>query len=733
MGFKLQCTICWSHILLWTLKGDEELDTNNQTETTENMEPKHWFSYTESHIYTILGLLPGRHFTDTLAQLQNRSVVSFMVIHFPPQVIYERETIMKQGDPIAMPTQSVTALLFTLSAVPAEVYSSDRDMHLGTHTWLVLLDPRLRSLIHFIQLRVYGHLAQCQSSVVVLNKVTDETVYQLCGVYSGFDIYTAFHRVGYRVLYRATDDFKMLTFFDLIAPGFIQTQKYLVPLLLRKPTQLLVTFMFEEIRSELKITVNKNCLVVIHSSNFTQMMQSLMTVLFDGPDTKAPNFSFPAGQHHVCCSTFQCVLLIRQGITLVQPDTLYSFDKVSVLSSKTFLDTPENFETWRVPRAGNGMSMLWVDKIEADIGSHIQVIPSNFSFSGADHPLCLHGGIAFISIGKNVSSEMENICLMKNSHLTFLKPTFSSSNLLLVVTSVYETHGTFQGTLEISATACELLKMSLCLIDSQFGVEDVMDFMFSQKRTLGEMLTSVMGNDPTTINSTGFECVVLQIRAVHPNEQCKFPFDQLWAERYHFSTQVHIEKLTEQKMLHEVVFRGQLMSLGKFRVKKYTLTHESSLRMTVGNYIQHDSKRDANFTPFDQDKKENTSTNFGESFYRKHSSNTFMIVEPPFGKNLHFMLRMFAETPIHAHSLFFTFDCWGLFSWLDVSLRPATRHMFIWNKNTKYPLSHVFTIIEWNLWRSSLLISVNESDIQLAGLHIDMLVELQVSLHPFQI
>ncbi len=545
-----------------------------------------------------------------------------------------------------------------------------------------------------------------------IRKLSKEAKFQIC---------TVFHRVGYRVVYRATDDFEMLTFFDLIAAGFAETQMYLVPVLLSEKTQSLVTIVLEEMRSNMKITVHKNSEVVIFSNNNAQMIEHFHAVLFDGPDTLAPIISFPVLPNYTHCSTFQCVLHMKQSI-FFPSGYLYRFAENSVLSSMTSLHKTESFKTWSVPRVGSQMSVLWVDRFETDLHSHIEVFPSNFSFSGADHPLCLHGGIAFISVDKNVSYQMENICLMKNNHLTFLKPVYSSHNTLLVVSFIYQTHGDFQGNLQISTTTCHLLKVSQCLRGLMTGIERTRDYMFLQKLSTGEFFSVEDEYFPVAFDSTGYNCTVAQIRVAHPNQQCLFPFSQYFPEIYFQHSQISIRKEIQLRKIQDITLRGQLMSVGSFHTTKRD--GESSL-IVEGTHFNHDKTRDANFTVYELDQKQIVSKDFPMSIYKKPSSNIFTVLEPPFTKNLYFTLRIFQETPIYPESLSLKFSAWGLFMWLDVSVRPARTHML--NSDTKdLPGVSGIASLSWNSPETSLVLNVNENDLKDGPVFLSVQVELQV-------
>lgn len=715
--------------MFWTTFADDILQQYKWNEE-KTLYHKPWFGYLEIHITTaVTAQHTAPHLIPTIKSMMFKSQVAHFVVNFPPTLIFEHEQLLIKGG--KFPVEQVTALLFTIQAVIPKVFSTNTFVRGGTHIWQVLLHPELDSLITLVQFRICGHFSLCQSSVRIFKytKPGDdfELFYQFCGVYSGFKLYTAVPRYLYRVDYKPTDDFLMFTSFDIIASHTGESAKFIRALVHEVQCYSLFSLIHEEVKTTMHITLNKTKQVVIFSNNLTKIWLSTSPTVFDGPGFFAPKHIFLSEASFFKCSTFQCILLITQNASAVASCVdLFSYSHILILPTKYPISVRDSV-LWNLPKTQNILSIT-VDLFETAADSHVQVTPVKFSSSGEDHPLCLYGGVAFITVNKKqISSVIGNICHKNNNEFSFLKPVYSSQNTLLIVSYSYNKYSIFQGTLKISVTSCQLLKIFSC--DNIMNVNglNILNFLAMKKQTLGDFMRNAVADSiPLLVDSTAHRCTIAQIRYVNPNFVCGHHREGV-QNVYFLSSLVVLEKRSRDIEMHKYSLEGMLMSMGNLHIEKSSWNPDSHLLVSGGGF-HHSKDTDSNFTVFLPGQKKNVShqSRF-PIFYKNSTSNNFMVVEPPFSASLHYSLRFFADTPTDIQSLSFIFAVWGKFSWLDIKLEPVSRRKSV----PDIHISGTAQSIPKTLQHRFLLLGVSKNNMERNSVVLRVQVEHQVSVQVF--
>ncbi len=106
---------------------------------------------------------------------------------------------------------------------------------------------------------------------------------------------------------------------------------------------------------------------------------------------------------------------------------------------------------------------------ETLISSHI-TIAVNLSFHGPEDFTCRYGGISFFDFHQNTSTmkEIYKFCSEKQNYFHKLKNVHSSGPHMAVVVYAYEHYTSLQVSLDVTSTACQIIKFNLCPVAQKY-------------------------------------------------------------------------------------------------------------------------------------------------------------------------------------------------------------------------------------------------------------------------
>ncbi len=698
-------------------KLSDVLQTYNWQEDIAEVYPKPWFMYTIKYISRRLKQIRKANVVQMLEGMKETLHKSYVTKHFEFEISHGSigwEDL-------------ITALLFTKKVEIGKVPS---DLSLGlvkesTKTWNFRIMHTSRLLIQFISLRVYGHYHLCSSDVLIEEHsqlLSVDRGHRLCGLQSGFILYTLHPYVKFGVRAKPTDVFFVFAFFDMISPEVLFNNLYLnyLPEENRNSWGTIFVFQASVHVTSIHVVVRKFCRVTMFLLSTRSHVE-----LFDGPGALSPRV-LPSSDS-VTCSTFQCIILIKLETNQTEQinqtayyryiDTIISAQNVELVAVGSEV-VEHDVKYHSSPQKQAPLHSL--DVFHTSMGSYIKVVLNAEHFKGMEHPECLYGGVALVDSNEYKFEEIATFCWQNNNNFNFQKIIYSNRSTILLVSYMYYQYLSFlHVSFKMSATSCKVLKIDVCETVAKNRNQMILnDLLLSGKITIGEFYEGQMKGE-ADMKLTVDVCTIVQLFVKH-NDYCSVPYS---LHRYYHTMKMLVvksgEKSLSDSLLHHQL-SGVCSSMGLLGFSRVNPEQESHLKI-AGTRFNFDNKSTSHFMALNTESQMVLNQSLSDWLVDEYSVTHVIRIQPKYNDGLYYNLAFSSVNLAHAGSLFFELAMWGAYSWIHVEVTPKKGH-----SQDILCVCHTPKVLPAIIQDSSLVLTVSEvlsdkEDLQL-NIHVTLMV-----------
>ncbi len=670
--------------------------------------------------------------TDSLLSVNICDFFQFTYLGFTPSRLVGHHALSERTDmlttffhSIVLKPDFVKDVLFVLTGQKQNLLKQFDVPLLITmnHRWMFEIHHSLTPVLEVEEFKMIGMFDICDCNITIsyfLRKYLRGMT--LCGKYSNTTIFGKTNAMSVHMYFRLQHMFAFTASIDMMSTDVAMTEEFSQTTF--RNISCFVHRIHLEIISEslyyIFVQAKKNYIVGLLS--YTKAVWSR---LYDGPGFLSTHHDNPADylSHRVLCSTFQCILEMRTKLKnpIRRLSGAYVFKILSMKNWANRIIVEGRVHTEQISILNCASSCFHIFRIKTLISSHITIAVNNLSFHGPEDFACRYGGIGLYDFDQNTSTsnEIESFCSKKDNYFHKRRNVYSSGPDMVVVAFAYEHYSSLQVTLNVTSTACHVIKFNLCPVAQQY-LEKIMGSVFGNNcqhdncilQSAMSFIHNLFNTDVQTfprsqIHLSKHSCFIVNMftKSFGKCEAISFDGTILPIINTLFGAYVTFDILQEHVMLYDYAVEGILVSKAEMLLSEKSGGGIDTELIISGPLHDHQV---CDRTSASKWKDNNRTELKGQGLKTMCSGakrkmkvsdepsdfNAIMSLVSPYNGHLYFSIQHVSRAVSQKYTLSFRIMLFGYHSWLDFHFKPCQKYLqnnsvlLVHNEFTNLPVVH---------------------------------------------